>query len=167
MINQQPIDLLDQYGIDFSSKLTAYMSSDYMKDEAKYGIYDFAVFFNELGLKVDFDTRKEGELLVRYFLACVAGYVIENEEVNFDAALRFAREKTDEMMEKLGIPKKIVPTHDSDGRKLSLKARAILIYQSDPDQTNQELIEKFVKELAMKRSSAIVYASMVQHKWKS
>jgi len=166
MMNQQPIDLLDQYQIDFSSKLAAYMSSDYLKDEDRYGVYDFAMFFRELGVKAPFDTRKEGELLVRYFLAAVAACVIEKREVDFEQCMKEARTKTDAMMIKLDIPKGIPPEFDEDGKKVSLKARAVQLYKDNPGIDNPGLIKLFTEKLDMRRSSAVVYASLVQHKWK-
>lgn len=165
-MNTEPIDLLDQYGIDTSSKLAAYTSSDYLKNDAKYGSYDFAMFFHELGLKVDFDTRKEGELLVRYFLAAVASYIVDDSTVDFDQCIRIARGKTDQMMVTLGIPKGIPPALDEDGNKVPLKVRAIQVYKDHPGIDNAGLIKIFTEKLAMKRSSAVVYASLVQHKWK-
>jgi len=165
-MNPQPIDLLDQYGIDTSSKLAAYTSSDYLKNEAKYGTYDFAMFFHELGLNVDFDTRKEGELLVRYFLSAFASYIVDGNTVDFDQCVRIARGKTDQMMVMLGIPKSIPPSMDEDGNKVSLKERAIQIYKDNPKADNPALIKLFTEKLDMKRASAVVYASLVQNKWK-
>lgn len=165
-MNVQPIDLLDQYQIDTSSKLAAYTSSDYLKNEAKYGTYDFAMFFHELGLKVDFDTRKEGELLVRYFLSAVASYIVDGNDVDFDQCVRIARGKTDQMMVLMGIPKGIPPALDEDGKKVSLKVRAIQVFKDNSGLDNAGLIKLFTEKLAMKRSSAVVYASLVQNKWK-
>ena len=166
MINHESMDLLDEYGIDISSKITAYTSSDYLKNEAKYGIYDFSMFFHELGLHPDFETRKEGELLVRYFLAAVASYIVDNTEVDFDQCMRQTRTKTDQMMVMLGIPKAAPPAMDEDGNKVSLKVRAIQLYKDNPKVDNPTLIKLFTEKLGMKRSSAVVYASWVQHKWK-
>jgi hypothetical protein len=160
-----PNDLLFQYNIDTSSKLSSYMSSDYLKDENKFGSYDFSLFFSDLGLYVDFDTRKEGELLVRYFLAAVASYILDGDPVDYILCVKFARERTDAMMDKLGLERKI-PEYDLNGKKIPLKTRAIDLYNSNLGMTNQELIELFKKKLAMNPSSAVVYASNVQHKWK-
>ena len=160
-------DLLYQYNIDTSSKTAAYMSSDYLKDETKYGIYDFSMFFYDLGLEVDFDTRKEGEFLMRYFLAAMASFIIEDKPVNFEECLRASRIKTDEMMQKLGLVKNNYPVVDSNGKKVSLKKRALKMHRDNPQWNNSMLIKNYIKDLQMTEASAKVYASMVKTKWSS
>lgn len=169
-----PEKLLEQYDVDTSTPLRVFQSTETFKDERVWSDYEFMLFFDDVGLNLEsvtWESRKEAEMLARYFICEVAHKVSLHEIVDFEICFSKARSKVSNLLQlskcvaEYNAPEQeTVPVVQPIKKRNSRKQKAIDLYEQNKTLTNKELIDLFVTN-GIEHKTAVVYASNVKHLW--